>query len=229
MPVEQQDEKRRDSLVRSKWALLISVIIFGICMALYFPFPNNPTLESTTTFMSFPIQNQDGYILLGIVGSVLFLIAMILLVVGLKKYHVRSIILVAIGYAGLPGMLTLMYQETLAGGIDSISYYNNGDCNFEYVREDLLNGECSLVLHNRSNQEVTFELEFLDSYMGEGVRMESLMNVAGPYIITMEGNSKKSIHLEKSLDVAEVPNHIEGGTSSDVHIKISHGGKTRKM
>ena len=201
-------------MIKSKLALISSVIILGICMYLYFPFPNNVMLDARSTFMSFPISNQEGYILLGIIGSVMFIIAMILLVIGMKKYHFRTIIIVAIVYAFLPNLLISMYQETLASGITAISYDGNGQCNFESVSKDLLNGECSLVLHNRSNEAVSFELEFLDSFFTEDeVQMESLMNLAGPYSITIEANRKKSIHLKELLELSDVRKHIEGGTS----------------
>jgi hypothetical protein len=154
-------------MIRSKVALISSVIILSICMYLFFPFPNNVMLEARSTFMSFPICNQDGYILLGIIGSVLFIIAMILLVMAMKKYHFRTIVIVVIVYSILPNLLITMYQETLASGIKAISYDGNGNCNFEYVSEGLLNGECNLVLHNRSNKAVSFELVFLDSYFME--------------------------------------------------------------
>jgi hypothetical protein len=63
---------------------------------------------------------------------------------------------------------------------NSISYDGNGNCDFQYVSEDLMNGDCNLLLYNRGNKAVTFELEFLDSFFLENeVRMESLMNVAG--------------------------------------------------
>ena len=123
-----------------------------------------------------------------------------------------------------------MYQETLASGITAISYDGNGNCNFEYVSEDLLNGECNFVLHNRSNEDVSFELEFLDSYfMEDGVRMESLMNLAGPYRITIEANRKKSIHLKELLELSDVPKHIEGGKSYNIHFKLIDGETTRTL
>lgn len=104
-------------MIRSKVVLISSVVILGICMYLYFPFPNNAMLEARSTFMSFPIRNQDGFIPLGIIGSILFIIAMILLFIGMKKYRFRTIVIVAIVYAVLPNMLITMYQETLARGI----------------------------------------------------------------------------------------------------------------
>ncbi|MEH7246847.1 hypothetical protein V7114_08720 [Neobacillus niacini] len=217
-------------MIKSKFALIASVILLGICMYLYFPFPNNVMLEARSTFMSFPIRNQDGYISLGIIGSVLFVIAMILLVNGMKKYHFRTIIIVLIVYGLLPNLLISIYQETLASGITAISYDGNGKCNFESVSQDLLNGECNFVLHNRSNEDVSFELEFMDSlFMEDEVRMESLMNLAGPYSITIEANRKKSIHLKKLLELSDVPKHIEEGTSSDIHFKLMAGGTARTL
>ena len=187
-------------------------------------------LEARSTFMSFPIRNQDGFILLGIIGSSLFIIAMTLLVIGMKKYRLRTIVIVVIIYAILPNVLITMYQETLASGITAISYDGNGHCNFEYVGKDLLNGKCNFVLHNRSGKDISFELEFLDSFfMEDEVRMESLMNVAGPYNITIEANHKKSIHLKELLELSDVPKHIEGGTSNNIHFKLIDGEKTRTL
>ncbi|WP_277584700.1 hypothetical protein [Psychrobacillus antarcticus] len=116
------------------------------------------------------------------------------------------------------------YQETLASGITAISYDGNGTCSFQYVNEDLSNGECNLMLHNRSNEAVSFELEFLDSYFLENeVRMESLMNLGGPYSISIEAKSKKSIHLKELLNLIDVPKHTAGGTSMNIHFKLIDG------
>jgi hypothetical protein len=77
---------------------------------------------------------------------------------------------------------------------------------------------------------VSPELEFLDSFfMEDEVRMESLMNLAGPYIITIEANRKKSIHLKELLQLSDVPKHIDGGTSNNIHFKLSDGEKTRTL
>ncbi|KOO51415.1 hypothetical protein [Viridibacillus arvi] len=217
-------------MIRNKVALISSIVILGICMYLYFPFPYNVMVEARSTFMSFPIHNQDGYIVLGIIGSVLFIIAMILLVIGIKKYQFRTLVIVVIIYTILPKLLITIYQETLASGIMAISYDGNGKCDFENVEEDLLNGECNLVLHNRSNEAVSFDLEFLDSYfMKDEVRMESLMNLAGPYSITIEANREKSINLKELLDLSDVPKHIEGGTSFNIHIKLIEGETARTL
>lgn len=220
-------DKGLKNIIRSKVALISSVIILIICMCLFFPYPNNRMIDVTTTFMSFPIINGDGYISLGLIGSGLFIIAMILLVMGMKKYHYRSVLIVLILYTIMPTLLITAYQETFANGIAAISYNGNGDCEFELIREDVMNGECNFVLHNRSNETVTFELEFIDSYIEDDTRMESLMNLAGPYHITLNANDKQSFQLKKSLDLSNVSNHIYGGTSYDIHFKLIEGEKTR--
>ncbi|MFJ7934563.1 hypothetical protein [Sporosarcina sp. NPDC096371] len=153
---------------------------------------------------------------------------MILVVLGLKKYHLRTIIIVAIAYTFIPMFLITAYQETFARGISAISYDGNGSCLFMRAGKDLLSGDCTLTLHNRSNNAVSFEVEFLDSFfMGEGLQMESLMNLAGPYKITIEANRKKTIQLNELLDVSNIPKHIKEGGSSYIHFKLSDGETER--
>lgn len=217
-------------MIRRKSALISSAIILSICMYLYFPFPNNLMLDSRVTFMSFPIRNQDGYIVLGIIGSFLFVIAMVLLVLGLKKYHFQTVIIVAIAYVLLPLELITLYQETFASGISAISYDGKGECTFDAVNENLLSGECKFILQNHSNEAVSLNLELLDSYfLDDETRMESLMNISGPYSIIIEANEKKSIHLNELLDVTNVPKHIEGGTLHNVHFKLIDSESERTL
>lgn len=218
-----------DGMIKSKVALFCSFVILSICMYLFFPFPNNVMLEARTTFMSFPIRNQDGYVSLGIMGSVLFIIALLLLFTGMKKYHFRALLIVVLVYAFLPNLLITTYQETLASGITAISYDNDGQCNFELI-DQTMNGECHLVLHNRSNEAVTFELEFIDSlFTDDDVRMESLMNLAGPYRITIEANQKKAIHINELLDLTDVPKHIDSGEAFGIHFKLIENDQTRTL
>ncbi|MCM3163323.1 hypothetical protein [Metabacillus litoralis] len=215
-------------MVKSKLALISSAVILCICMSFYFPYPTNKTIDARASFMMLPIRDQDGYVVLGIIGSFLFILAMILLGIGLKKYRVRTMIIFILVYSILPTLLITMYQETLAKGIAAISYDGSGTCQFDHVSEDLLNGECSIVLHNRSSESVSFEIEFLDSFFPEDeVRMESLMNLNGPHIFTIEGNSEETIEVKALLDLTDVPNPIGGGTSTGIHIKLIEGEDIR--
>ncbi|WP_249222090.1 hypothetical protein [Planococcus alpniumensis] len=166
--------------------------------------------------------------MLGIIGSIMFIGAIILLFNSLEKYRFRIVVAVVIVYMFLPNLLIATYQETLANGIAAISYDGNGQCDF-VTMDDCMDAECNLVLHNRSDEAVTVELEFIDSLFmeEEDMRMESLMNLAGPYTITLAPNSQKHIHLEELLDLSNVPNHIDSGTSFSIHIKLIDGNETR--
>ncbi|MDE4083617.1 hypothetical protein PO902_00810 [Planococcus maritimus] len=214
-------------MIKNKTAFVGSFIIFVICMYLFFPFPNTAMKEAQFVFMSFPIQDQEGYNLLGIIGSIMFIGAIILLFRSLEKYRFRIVFAVVIVYMFLPNLLIATYQETLANGISAISYDGNGQCNFVTL-DDSMDAECNLVLRNRSDEAVTVELEFIDSlFMEEDMRMESLMNLASPYTVTLAANSKKHIHLKELIDLSGVPDHIDSGTSFGINIKIKAGNKTR--
>lgn len=65
--------------------------------------------------------------------------------------------------------------------------------------------------------------------MEDGHRMESLMNLSGQHIITIEANEKKSIHLNELLDVSNVQNRISSGNSNFVHLKIIEAGVERTL
>ncbi|MGE6755608.1 hypothetical protein ACQKFO_19510 [Rossellomorea sp. NPDC071047] len=215
-------------MVKNKGALIGSAVILCICMSLFFPFPDNKMIHARTTFMSFPISGYDGYNVLGIIGSFLFIFAMILLVRGLNKYHFQTVVIALIVYTLLPLLLISMYQETLADGIAAISYDGKGTCDYERVSKEVLNGECKLLFHNRSGETVSFQIEFLDSFfMKKDTRLTSPMNVNGPYSISIEANSEKSIQLKELLDLSGVPNHIDGGSSMYINIKLIDGESTR--
>ncbi|MEK5431070.1 hypothetical protein MKY88_09345 [Lysinibacillus sp. FSL R7-0073] len=215
-------------MIKNKVSFVTSIILLGICMCLFFPFPNYQMVNARISFMSFPILTDDGYVLLGLFGSALFILALILLVEGMKKYHLLSIGVVLITFTFLPILLMTIYQETFARGIMAISYTKNGECQFDVVSKHVLHGECHLELQNRNNEAVSFELEFLDDHLtGKGPRIESLMNVAGPYYVTIEPNRNKFIHIKELLDLSDVPNHIQGGGSSFIHIKIIDGEAAR--
>ncbi|MEE3809201.1 MULTISPECIES: hypothetical protein [Lysinibacillus] len=217
-------------MINNKRALISSIVILGICMCLFFPYPSNEVMHAQSSFMSFPIQTQDGYVLLGIIGSILFIFAMILLARSINKYHLTTIVSVVLLYSFLPHFLIMAYQETLATGIMAISYKGDGNCDFEMVSKDLMNGDCTLVLHNRSNEAVSFDLVFLDSHFSkEDVRIPSLMNIAGPYHVTIEANREKLIHLKKLLDLSKVPHPIYGGGSSNVQVKLLDGNNERTL
>ena len=217
-------------MVQNKKALIATAVILMICMSLYFPYPNHQMIYNRMTFMSFPISDQDGYNVLAIIGSFLFIFAIVLLVKGISKYHVRTVIIVLFAYSLLPLGLVTLYQETLANGIAAISYDGKGTCDFQQESNDLVNGECNLLITNHSGDPVTFEVEFLDTFFPEeDHRLTSLMNEGGPYKITIEPNRKKSVRLKELLDLSGIPNHTNGGGAMEVHFKIMDGDEERVM
>ena len=221
-------KRKKDKIIKSKVALICSVVMLSICMSMFFPYPNNIMTGARTIFMSFPLTNQDGLIVLGIVGSIWYIIAMILLYFSMEKYRARIVILAVFVYAFLLSILIAGYQETFATGVKAISYDNNGSCSFKYVSKDEMKGECELVLHNRSNEDVTFELEFLDSLnLEEGEQRESLMNRNGPYQFTIRANQEKSISVIELLDVSDVPKRFDGASSHDINLKLKDEEITR--
>lgn len=74
-------------------------------------------------------------------------------------------------------------------------------------------------------------MQFLDSYfhVKNGEQITSLMNLAGPYNMTIEANSKQTIHLKELLDVSEVPIEFDGAASTDVHVKLIQGNESRSL
>lgn len=216
-------------MIKNRTALISAVVLLAICMILFFPYPNNPLIGSSVTFMSFPLQNEDGLVWKGILGTALFLIAMALLIYGLKRFYVVLAVLVLFLYALIPLYLVTAYQETLASGIGAISYDQEGKCAFDTLEDsERMNGDCQLTLKNHSNQPVSFELEFMDTGFGqEEMKMVSLMNIAGPYKITIEGNQAEFIELNEILDVSDVQDHIFSGSTSDVHFKLVEEKKER--
>ncbi|MGD7045658.1 hypothetical protein [Jeotgalibacillus proteolyticus] len=209
-------------MVKNKFFLVFSAILFCLSIVIYFIIPNERKLQGTLTVMNFPVQDHNGMVVWGTIGTVFFIACLFCLASGLEKYRARSVIGVIIVFSFLPGILMDAYQETFASGVKAVSYNQEGECYFETVEEDQISGECTFVLHNRSNEEVTFEVEFIDSFyfVEENHKMVSLMNLAGPHKITLEANEKRSIRMTELLDVSKIPNHIDSGSSYGIELKL---------
>ncbi|MDW4528915.1 hypothetical protein R3398_21460 [Rossellomorea marisflavi] len=89
-------------MIKNKGSFVLAIIILFICMLLFFPFPENKLNGATTSFMSFPINDQDGFNTVGIIGSILYIAAIVLLVSSLKKYRIRLVFLTMFAYALAP-------------------------------------------------------------------------------------------------------------------------------
>lgn len=223
------ESENKNPIVKNKLAIIGSGILLVICMALFFPFPSNLDVGATVMIFSIPVQDSKGIKYLGIIGVVLFILALILLVKGLKKYKVRLVILVIVVYSLLPNLLISVYQDTLARGLQAVSYDGEGTCEFEYKSDPIMKGDCQFTLKNHSKEQVSFDLEFIDTSILDEDIFESLMNYGGPYKITLKSNEIKTIRLNETINVSTVPKQFDSATMAGIHFKLIDGKKERVM
>lgn len=50
--------------------------------------------------------------------------------------------------------------------------------------------------------------------------MVSLMNNNGPFEVKLEENERKTMKVESNIDVSNIENHVENGSSTEVNITI---------
>ena len=223
------DLKNTTPIVKNKFALTGSAILLVICMLLFFPFPTKHFSDSSVRVLTFPIENQDGIVYIGMLAVALFIVSIILLVMALQKYRGRIILLVLIGYVLLPNILITAYQNTMAHGILAVSYNGDGNCDFEYRSDAIMHGNCEITLKNHSKEQVSFDLEFMDTSILGDERLASLMNYGGPYKITIAPKETKTIHLEETVNVSSVPRQFDTASVSQIELKLIDGKVERVM
>jgi hypothetical protein len=130
-----------------------------------------------------------------------------------------------------PLMIASSFQKTFATGIYAVSYERDwSNCQFEMVDETTLRGEYELPFESYSRNDVQFTIEFFEKYYFEDdVRMVSLMNNNAPYMVKLKGNERKTVIIESNIDVSNIENHVEQGSSTGVNIIIKFGEKIRKL
>jgi hypothetical protein len=93
-----------------------------------------------------------------------------------------------------------------------------------------LRGKCELPFENHSRKDVKFTIEFYEKYLFEDdIRMVSLMNNNADYEVKLKGNESKTLIIESDIDVSNIENHVESGSSTGVNIVIKSKGKLRKL
>lgn len=98
------------------------------------------------------------------------------------------------------------------------------------MNETTLHGECELPFENYSKEDVQFTLEFYEEdFLEDDVRMVSLMNNSSPYEVDLKGNERKNVRIESYIDVSNIENHVENGTSTYISIIIKSGEKIRNL
>ncbi|MFZ0447450.1 MAG: hypothetical protein WAM95_23000 [Bacillus sp. (in: firmicutes)] len=209
-------------MIKSKKILYLALILFIASLVLNLPFPHE---------LNTPVQSVNGLQYVGIASFVLFIASLYFLTKSVKKYHGRVVLLAIIIALFAPSMIVSSFQKTFATGIYAVSYERDwSNCSFEMIGETTLRGECELSFENYSRNDVQFTTEFYETYPFEDdVRMVSLMNNNAPYVVKLKGHERKTVKIESNIDVSNIENHVENGSSTGVNIIIKSGEKIRKL
>ncbi|MGM0904435.1 MAG: hypothetical protein ACQEXB_25470 [Bacillota bacterium] len=168
---------------------------------------------------------------MGIFTLLLFLVSLFLLVKGLEKYKKRLVFATILIFMLLPNVLTSFYQKTVATDIYAISYeLGSSECNFKKINNKTVNANCDFTFTNHSRDEVQFAIEFYEEYWyEESVRIVSLMNLDGPYIVELKGNETKRVNIESDIDVSGQGIHFDSASATLVNLMISSEKGKRKL
>ncbi len=214
-------------MIKNKGSFVLAIIILFICMLLFFPFPENKLNGATTSFMSFPINDQDGFNTVGIIGSILYIAAIVLLVSSLKKYRIRLVFLTMFAYALVPTAAIWLYQHTLASGIYALSYDNRSECTFESDGDGHIYAACNIELKNHSRNDVSFNLELLESTYDKQFPLEEFLK--GSYPVTVKGKGSQTVLIEDEIDRPDLKDEFNGSSSGFLRIKATDGDSERRF
>lgn len=204
--------------------------LFVISMILAFPFPHNrPFGEAIFSFFQIPLEFGHGFQTVGIMNTILFFTSIFLLIDALEKYRIRFVLLLIIAGNVVPAVLVDTYQSTLASGIYAVTYQKEeSNCEFNRQNGSSLHATCTLPFVNHSNEAVQFSLDFTDRYEEE-VRMVTLLNENGPYQVAIQANEYREITIDTVIDVSQIENAVESGSSSFLSIEIHQNQNTRNL
>lgn len=218
-------------MVKSWKVFSVAIVLWLICLVLTVPYPDALTIERGVSVLNVLVKTESGYQVEGIVTILLLIVSLCFLWMAVKKHQVIWGITAILGFVFAPAMLVNVYQNTIATGIAAVSYdVDKSDCRFNLVDDFTLKGVCRLPLQNLSSDDVTFTIEFYETYWYEdGIQIVSLMNEGAPYEAMLKGKQKKWVKVETLIDVSQIENHIEKGTVSGVHIIIHAGEWKRRL
>lgn len=219
-------------MLKNKKLLFISLILFVISIVLNFPFPHEyPYGESIVSILNIPIRTTHGLQVVGITSLLLLIASLFFFSKSLKKHKGRFVLLSIVLALFLPPFLADAYQKTLATGIYAISYEEEtSECSFDLITDNSLQAICEFSFKNNSNNNVTFDINFYETYpFEEDAKMISLMGINAPYTVNMEAKESKQVKIETMIDVSNIINHVENGSASSVNIIIQAGEKVRRL
>lgn len=219
-------------LIENKLGFYLSLFCFILIVVLNLPFPHHyPLGEVIFTRLHLPIRIAGSFHTIGIIAIILLVIGMILLVQSLEKFKIRFTLFAFFGVFIVPILFVSVYQNILATGVYAISYEKEESvCQFNMKNEETLVGDCELSFSNKSNETVTFDVEFYENPdFKDELAIESLMNVDAPYEVTLDAKESQHMSLQTEIDVSNMESHIESGEAQVVNVKIKSKGKMRNL
>ena len=193
------DRKGGLRVIQHKKLFIFGLVSVIICFLLSLSFPNGrPLAEIIVSDVGWSVYSnndmQSGWNYVGIALFFIFLNGVSYMFYSMKKYQFRAVgLALIIGILG-PSYVGMAYKSTFANGIHAITYEKQfSECTYEMDEAtNKLHGQCWIPMQNHSNDHVSFNLEFLEHRMDD-FKMDSLMNVEGPYTIKLYSNETKQI------------------------------------
>lgn len=211
-------------MFKNKPALYVSVLLIVTAMIMSFPFKlSTPYGPGRTSILAIPTRTAEGPVYLGmIILSILFL-GLVFLVLALKKYRVRAVLIAILLFVFGPLKIAEAYQNSFATGLDAISYdRDRSSCSYAKKNDTTMTAHCELYLQNHSKEDVTFMLTFYEEEYAIG---SHFMNSAGPFEVTVPKKNQNPVILKRKLKLEK--EQPFSGSDSHFNIILEVKGKKR--
>jgi len=211
-------------MLKNKPALYVSASLIVVAMIMSFPFRlNSPYGPERTSVLSIPTRTVEGPVYVGMITVSILLLGLVFLVLALKKYKARAVIITILLFVFGPLKIAEAYQTTFASGLDAISYdKERSTCSYEAKDETTMTSQCELYLQNHSKEDVTFKLTFYEEEFSTGSRY---MNDAGPLEVTVPKQNQDPITVKRELKLEK--EQPFSGSDSHFNVILEAEGKKR--
>ena len=201
-------------VIHFKWLLWLSSIGYAISFVMSLTIDPLNYLQATTTLFSFPLKIQGESYMYGTIGGTLFVMSLVGVFVSLKKYRALTLAILVLVPNAAPHIWSNVHQSLFAEGVEAIDYANDSYCEYDTVTEGIIDFRCTLTLHNKSSNPVTFELEFLDAQKFEDDKHFEWFNLAGPFTYQLKANEQKTLTIEDRIDMRQVEGELYSGSGT---------------
>ncbi|MFK3936465.1 hypothetical protein ACI2JA_02980 [Alkalihalobacillus sp. NPDC078783] len=146
-------------MIRNKWFLFSSILIFIGLMIYRLPYPNIRFIGSgSNDVFVFNLSGHTGVQWLEWISLILYIISIVLFVRSLTYHRAVLTVLMVIIIGWLPMRVVELYQYTFATGVDAVTY-NDEESSCTYDGRDTM---CVVELKNHSSDDVEFLLNIYD-------------------------------------------------------------------